>query len=439
MATNTHIRTSTATALLLAATVVGTPMRAPSHPSPVPHAAVPAADGADGRDTQLPLSHRPGVEIAFPRESYAAGQTARLRVYTAAADVALDIVHAGLESSPIGPNDFMDGEPVTQPRRLAAVRPGEVVSVPIGDWPSGFYFARLRGPGGREGYAPFVLRPKRLGEHRIAVVMPTQTWQAYNFHDDNGDGLPDTWYAGRGQTTARLGRPFYNRGVPPHYKYYDQPFLRWLVQTRKEVDFLADSDLISATSGRSLARAYDLLVFEGHHEYVTSHEYDVVTAFRNLGGNLMFLSANNFYWKITRNGNVMTRIAKWRDLGRPEAALIGVQYFHNDMGEHRGPWRVKTTTATPWLFAGTDHGPGSTMGSGGIEADATASASPRSVRIVAAIPNLFGTGQDAQMTYYVTTSGARVFAAGAFTLAGEAIWPSMNPFMENLWRHLATP
>ena len=68
--------------------------------------------------------------------------------------------------------------------------------------------------------------------------------------------------------------------------------------------------MISAPSGRSLARAYDLLVFEGHHEYVTSHEYDVVTGFRNLGSNLMFLSANNFYSKITRSGEVMTRIGK---------------------------------------------------------------------------------------------------------------------------------
>ena len=46
--------------------------------------------------------------------------------------------------------------------------------------------------GARVGYAPFVLRPNRLGEHRVAVVMPTQTWQAYNFRDDNGDGQPDT-------------------------------------------------------------------------------------------------------------------------------------------------------------------------------------------------------------------------------------------------------
>ena len=34
--------------------------------------------------------------------------------------------------------------------------------------------------------------------------------------------------------------------------------------------------------------------------------------------------------------------------------------------------------------------------------------------MLAEIPNLFGPGMTAQMTYYETSSGARVFAAGAF-------------------------
>jgi hypothetical protein len=42
--------------------------------------------------------------------------------------------------------------------------------------------------------ASFVLRPRPLGERRIAVVAPTLTWQAYNLRDDDdGDGTRDTW------------------------------------------------------------------------------------------------------------------------------------------------------------------------------------------------------------------------------------------------------
>src|SRR5439155_7451519 len=98
-----------------------------------------------------------------------------------------------------------------------------------------------------------------------------------------------------------------------------------------------------------LAAAYDLIVCSGHHEYVTTQEYDVVTQYRDLGGNLMFLAANNFFWKIDLRNSVMTRVAEWRDLGRPEAALIGVQYRANDRGGHRGPWILRRTdTTTPW-------------------------------------------------------------------------------------------
>src|SRR5205823_9333107 len=131
--------------------------------------------------------------------------------------------------------------------------------------------------------------------------------------------------------------------------------------------------------GGRLRKAYRLLVFEGHHEYVTEHEYDAVTRYRDLGGNLLFLSANNFFWKITIDRDVMTRVARWRDLGRPEAALIGVQYFHNDRGEHRGPWIVRKTQGTSWLTSGTGLTVGAPLSSGGIEADSVTSASPKAV------------------------------------------------------------
>src|SRR5437868_8051852 len=100
----------------------------------------------------------------------------------------------------------------------------------------------------------------------------------------------------------------------------------------------------------------------------------------------MFLSANNFFWKITLHGDVMTRVAPWRDLGRPEAALIGVQYRANDRGQHRGAWIV-TAPGANVLFGGA---PVEEFGSGGIEIDATAPSSPTGVRILAQIPNLYG-------------------------------------------------
>jgi hypothetical protein len=41
------------------------------------------------------------------------------------------------------------------------------------------------------------------------------------------------------------------------------------------------------------------------------------------------------------------------------------------------------------------------------------------------------------MTYYETRNGAKVFAAGAFTLAGAVWWPDVDRVVENVWSGLA--
>ena len=233
----------------------------------------------------------------------------------------------------------------------------------------------------------------------------------------------------------QLGRPHLNRGVPYGFRNH-LPFLQWLARTRREVDVLSQSDLEAVDSSRALRRAYDLIVFPGHHEYVTTREYDLVDAYRDRGGNLMFLSANNFYWRVVRRGDLLTRTSPWRDLGRPEAALIGVQYIANSKAP-RGSWIVRKSPAAPWIFAGTDLIAGSSLSRGGVEIDRVSAASPRRLQVLAEIPDLFGPGMTAQMTYYETRAGARVFAAGAFHLT-RAIHsdPQVARMMENLWAHL---
>ncbi len=408
-------------------------------------AATPVQVGEDeieltGSAGHVPDSAKPRLTAAFEQESYRPDDLARLVVTDRAAQVDVRFFRAGGERGPTLSRDVMRGTPVSGVSKLGAVDGRLAASLRLGNWPSGLYFARLSAPGSRVGYAPFVLAPRTLGEHRIAVVMPTQTWQAYNFRDDDGDGHPDTWYAGWKKLQARLIRPFLDRGVPPHWKRYDAPFVRWLTQTHRAVDYLSDAELRHVRDGDTLARAYTLIVFPGHHEYVTTHEYDVVTRYRDLGGNLAFLTANNFFWKITIKNNVMTRVAEWRDLGRPEAALIGVQYRANDRGRRRGPWILRGgSRTTPWLFSELGVTDGDPVGSGGIEIDATSTASPKDVRVLAEIPNLFGNGFTAQMTYYETPAGAKVFAAGAFSLA-DSVWkPDIRRLMANLWERLSTP
>jgi hypothetical protein len=43
------------------------------------------------------------------------------------------------------------------------------------------------------------------------------------------------------------------------------------------------------------------------------------------------------------------------------------------------------------------------------------------------------------MTYLTTSSGAKVFSAGAFTLGGSALVPPMRELTANLWQELVEP
>jgi hypothetical protein len=169
---------------------------------------------------------------------------------------------------------------------------------------------------------------------------------------------------------------------------------------------------------------------------VTKSEYDSVEGFRNRGGSLVFLSANNYFWRITIESGVMTRVAKWRELGRPEAALLGVQYIANDMGQHRGPWLLRHTPATTRLFAGTGSSAGKEFSNAGIEIDHTAPNSPRGTQVIGEIPNLLGPGLTAQMSYYSTPRGAKVFSAGAFSLAGSIRQKPVAQLVENIWTQI---
>lgn len=375
----------------------------------------------------------PAPECAFELRSYAPGETAGLILWRGAGTT-LRIEHVGHGAT-------RRDDPLAGPRvgPVLPVRSGRRIRVPIGDWPSGLYVARLRGPGG-EGLAPFVVRPKRLGEHRIAVVLPTNTWQAYNLRDVDGNGVGDSWYAHSGVPSVDLARPYLDGGVPPRFRGYDRGFLRWLALRKLDVDFLADDDLERVASGDRLARLYDLIVFPGHEEYVTTHAYDVVERFRDLGGNLAFLSSNNFFYRVERRGRHLFKLGRWRDLGRPEATLVGIQYV--DWNQNRYPNRPYTVTWTaraPWLFAGTGLADGSRFGHYGIEIDARTARSPRRIKVLARIPHTFGPGKSAEMTYYETPRGAKVFAAGVINFGGSALWPDVSRLLENLWRRLATP
>ena len=383
----------------------------------------------------------------FEARSYTPGQVATLEIGGGQTSRAtLQIFQAGASGTPgpaAAPGWDKDtfGKPVTTPRQVQ--RPAGsrrwLVHVRLGSsWPSGDYVARLSW-GAHTDYAPFILRPNRLGSAPVLVVEPTNTWHAYDVVDG------DSWYLDSSVHVIDLTHPFASTrvtgtavpaGLPEQFQRFDLGFLRWYWHSGYRADFISDDDLERLSSAEQLSR-YRLIVFGGHEEYVTPHTFDLITAYRNAGGNLAFLSANNFFYRVNVSGNTMTGRTPWRDLGRPEAALVGAQYAGWDEGHYPNrPYRITDTAAAPWLFKGTHLHDGSSVGNYGIEVDEPNSASPPHTHVLAVIPNELGPGKPAEMTIY-TRGRSTVFDAGAINFEASAHWPQLSRFFSNLWSHLS--
>jgi hypothetical protein len=398
--------------------------------------------GAAGK-LRGPVVRVQGIDAGFLKPSYAAGESAAVTLATDAKALTFQVFAYGGGAFPSIRDQRTSGQAMTGAARVdwRAHRdaPASIRFVRPGDWPSGLYFLRITASDGRVGYAPFIVRPRLLGRSRIAVVLATQTWQAYNFADANGDGWGDSWYIDARTRGVDLSRPFLDFGLPFRFHDWDLTFLTWLQQTGRQVDFLSDQDVDATPSGDELARHYDLVVFPGHEEYVTAHEHEVITRFRNLGGNLAFLAANNMFWEVRVAPPLMTKVRLWRDAGSPEAALVGAQYVGSNHGAVQAPFVVAGAAEAPWLFAGTGLQNGSAFGRYGIEIDARGPASPPGTIVLARIPDLLGPGKTAEMTYYETPAGAKVFDAGALNFAASATTQPVSTMLSNLWARLAAP
>lgn len=382
-----------------------------------------------------------GIDAGFTQATYSQGAPAQLRIATDVPSFTLQFFQAGPEAQPTR-GAAMEGVPVSEPRRVdwsANRNAPATLAVQLGDWANGIYFARLTAPDGQSYYAPLIIRPHPFGAHRIAVVLHTFTWEAYNHYDANGDGWGDTWYAANDIRTVDLSRPYTQGGAPPSWRAYDVPFLHWLYSTGKQVDFVSDQDLAKFGSADELARLYDLIVFPFHEEYVTTHMYDLIAGYRDLGGNMIFLSSTNLLWKIGRHGDQIRRIAEWRTLGRPESRILGVQYRANDEGRHRGYYQLTPAGTQSWQLAGVDDAALAAWPFLGIEYDMTTSVSPPGTDVLAEVdPHLPDPTIRGQMTYY-EQGGAKVFSSGALNLTSALIDAPFRRLLANVWARLAVP
>jgi N,N-dimethylformamidase len=261
---------------------------------------------------------------------------------------------------------------------------------------SGTYAVKLASANGAR-YVPFFVVP---GEHakkaRIALLMPTLTYQAYandhvresveHFqgpsgempgavtniereivaHPELGLSVYDRHLDGSGVCYSSLLRPVLNLSPDHRLWLLDAPchlpadlyISHWLDYLGQEFDVITDHELDRV--GPALLASYSVVLTGSHPEYVTASMIDALEAHVAGGGVLMYLGGNGHYWVTSidperphvievRRGFAGSRVWEsepgeehhsstgergglWRHRGRPPNHLLGVGFAAQGWG-----------------------------------------------------------------------------------------------------------
>ncbi|MGW9193350.1 N,N-dimethylformamidase beta subunit family domain-containing protein [Micromonospora chersina] len=407
----------------------------------------------------------PGEELRF-QVSVARPQRYRITVFRVGA-------YGGRGARQVAVSPWLDGVPQEAPTIDAvtgAVRCGwrtEWRPTVAPDWVSGLYLALLAGATGHHQWIPFVVREPKPAAGAL-VVLPTTTWQAYNRWPEDGRTGASLYYgfdgAGHrsGEHRARAvshDRPYAGNGLPA-LADHDIGFVQWVEGQGVDLAYATSEDL---HTGRVDPARYRAVVFPGHDEYWSMPMRQAVVTARNAGTSLVFLGANNCYWRIAYGADDrddrLIRCAKekrpasgplpltmrWRSAGYAEQQFIGAQYV--SIVDGYAPLVVRGSGH--WFWAGTGVRDGDLIAEvvwGEADQCMPGFAEPTATErtLLAESPYRHeGAPQRQQTRLYRAPSGAWVFAAGSLgwtrVLADPAVAdPRLARATVNLLRRVVT-
>jgi N,N-dimethylformamidase len=301
----------------------------------------------------------------------------------------------------------------------------------------------------------------------------------YNFHRD-GSGICHCSHL-RPLLNTRPGyyTMGYGKGSGLRHFQADSHLIWWLHEKGIPYDIVTDKELHE--EGYSAIQGYKTVTTGSHPEYHTSNTLDALLAFRNRGGNFMYLGGNGFYWRVAVHeqehgimeirrgeGGIRAWAAEpgeyynafdgnygglWRRSGRPPQQLAGLGF--TSQGQFEGTYYRRTEESYApdlvWLFDGIgeeilgDFG-FSGGGAAGYELDRAdvRLGSPPNVRVLAQseqhpdhfvlVPEELLTHLTtlplqpiddlirADMIYFEVPGGGKVFSVGSITFCGSLPW-----------------
>jgi hypothetical protein len=159
---------------------------------------------------------------------------------------------------------------------------------------SGVYYALLERLDNEESnHCIFVVR--RDGPSDILVQTSEMTWQAYNLYGDNS-----LYFSEQGVDLPRAYKVSYNRpihggGVENMFLGSEFPLVRFLERNGYDVSYCGGIDV---HEDGSLLLNRKVFISSGHDEYVSGAERTHVTSARDAGVNLIFMTGNEYFWKV---------------------------------------------------------------------------------------------------------------------------------------------
>jgi hypothetical protein len=294
------------------------------------------------------------------------------------------------------------------------------------DWTSGYYLAEALTASGGAATTFFVLHEpvSTATPSQVVVQVPVNTWQAYNTW--GGASLYNV--LGPRSTAVSFDRPLGYLAQSPFW--WEIQLVRFLEREGYDVSYQTDVDT-DADPG-SLLR-HRLVIVAGHDEYWSNAMRDAFDNALAQGTNLAFLGSNDAYWNLRYADNRHTIIsaksmydpnpvlhdktAMFREIGRPECMIMGVQHAWFGTAPRALDYTVPVQSAGDTWFAGTGFEAGSTVADVvGREHDVL-NPFPDSC-IHPGLTVLFhydgaGVDQNADAVRFTAPSGARVFASGA--------------------------
>lgn len=329
--------------------------------------------------------------------------------------------------------------------------PSFTLAVP-GTWTSGVFVAVLTNAAGFQNYILFVVRDdSRTAD--LLYQLGVNTLQAYNnWPNDNQTGKSLYNFNSFGATTitgttraakVSFDRPYRDDGSGGffYWQLWDLHLIHWLEKNGYDVAYSTDLD--THLNGSRLL-SFKGFISAGHDEYWSKAMYDNVQAARDNGVNLGFFGANAIYWQVRYEPSAAgvpnrilvcykdpsidpvqgpTTTVLWRDsiLGRPEQALMGVQ-FSEENGSQNFPYVVSNSSS--WVYANTGFTDGSSVpGIVGYEWDRFDSNYPPPPAVAGSWTLLgnsptvtdAGSADSSNSSIYQAQSGAWVFATGTMS------------------------